>query len=172
MRRHREVVLLHRMQDRVTSDDHAANAAHSKRDGANNELAGTAGQQQYGSDVADGQVSQKQGGRPASLSSGGTSTRRAPATGMSMEADRTVQATQPDAQVTESLPGAFTTYENERLSSIRQDDEQNASHGTLMLEKDGRSQYLGPTAGSEWLKDVIVDTVNIQDRKTNDFSQR
>ena len=36
----------------------------------------------------------------------------------------------------------------------RQDDEQIASHGTLMLEKDGRSQYLGPTAGSEWLKDV------------------
>lgn len=23
-----------------------------------------------------------------------------------------------------------------------------------MLEKDGRSQYLGPTAGSEWLKDA------------------
>ncbi|KAL4736407.1 hypothetical protein BDV11DRAFT_211264 [Aspergillus similis] len=27
------------------------------------------------------------------------------------------------------------------------------SHGTLMLGKGGRSKYLGPTAGSEWLKD-------------------
>lgn len=33
-------------------------------------------------------------------------------------------------------------------------DEQNGSYGTLMLDKDGRSKYLGPTAGSEWLKDV------------------
>ena len=32
--------------------------------------------------------------------------------------------------------------------------EQNGSHGTLMLSKGGRSKYLGPTAGSEWLKDV------------------
>jgi hypothetical protein len=39
-------------------------------------------------------------------------------------------------------------------AATRHDDEQSASHGTLMLEKDGRSQYLGPTAGSEWLKDV------------------
>lgn len=28
------------------------------------------------------------------------------------------------------------------------------SHGTLMLSKEGRAKYLGPTAGSEWLKDV------------------
>ncbi|KAL4764891.1 Zn(II)2Cys6 transcription factor [Aspergillus foveolatus] len=28
------------------------------------------------------------------------------------------------------------------------------SHGTLMLGKGGRSKYLGPTAGSEWLKDT------------------
>lgn len=32
--------------------------------------------------------------------------------------------------------------------------EQNASHGTLVLDQGGRSKYLGPTAGSEWLKDV------------------
>lgn len=28
------------------------------------------------------------------------------------------------------------------------------SHGTLVLGKSGRSRYLGPTAGPEWLKDV------------------
>lgn len=32
--------------------------------------------------------------------------------------------------------------------------EQSGSHGTLMLSKGGRSKYLGPTAGTEWLKDV------------------
>ncbi|RAK77690.1 uncharacterized protein BO72DRAFT_477267 [Aspergillus fijiensis CBS 313.89] len=30
---------------------------------------------------------------------------------------------------------------------------QNGSYGTLMLGKGGRSKYLGPTAGSEWLKE-------------------
>ena len=33
-------------------------------------------------------------------------------------------------------------------------DEQSGSYGTLMLSKGGRSKYLGPTAGSEWLKEV------------------
>lgn len=28
------------------------------------------------------------------------------------------------------------------------------SYGTLMLSEGGRSKYLGPTAGSEWLRDV------------------
>lgn len=32
--------------------------------------------------------------------------------------------------------------------------DQNGSHGTLMLSKGGRTKYLGPTAGSEWLRDV------------------
>lgn len=32
--------------------------------------------------------------------------------------------------------------------------EQSGSYGTLMLGKGGRSKYLGPTAGSEWLKEV------------------
>ncbi|KAL1865142.1 hypothetical protein VTK73DRAFT_5467 [Phialemonium thermophilum] len=31
--------------------------------------------------------------------------------------------------------------------------DQNGSYGTLMFGKGGRSKYLGPTAGSEWLKD-------------------
>lgn len=30
----------------------------------------------------------------------------------------------------------------------------NDGHGTLLLSREGRSKYLGPTAGSEWLKDV------------------
>lgn len=36
------------------------------------------------------------------------------------------------------------------------DGEQSGSYGTLMLSKEGRSKYLGPTAGSEWLKDVSL----------------
>jgi hypothetical protein len=35
-----------------------------------------------------------------------------------------------------------------------EDGEQDGSYGTLMLGQGGRSKYLGPTAGSEWLKDV------------------
>lgn len=33
-------------------------------------------------------------------------------------------------------------------------EDQGGSYGTLMLSKRGRSKYLGPTAGSEWLKEV------------------
>ncbi|KAL2432701.1 hypothetical protein ABEF95_014691 [Exophiala dermatitidis] len=33
------------------------------------------------------------------------------------------------------------------------EDERNGSYGTLMVSKGGRSKYLGPTAGSEWLKE-------------------
>ncbi|KAI0891439.1 hypothetical protein F4806DRAFT_302651 [Annulohypoxylon nitens] len=32
-------------------------------------------------------------------------------------------------------------------------DQQSGSYGTLMLSQRGRSKYLGPTAGSEWLKE-------------------
>jgi hypothetical protein len=35
-----------------------------------------------------------------------------------------------------------------------EDGEHDGSYGTLMLGQGGRSKYLGPTAGSEWLKDV------------------
>ncbi|OAA59728.1 Transcription factor [Niveomyces insectorum RCEF 264] len=37
---------------------------------------------------------------------------------------------------------------SERLDNV----EQNGSYGTLMMSRGGRSRYLGPTAGSEWLK--------------------
>lgn len=33
-----------------------------------------------------------------------------------------------------------------------------ASHGTLVISASGRSKYLGPSAASEWLKDVSVST--------------
>lgn len=35
-----------------------------------------------------------------------------------------------------------------------EDGDPNDAHGTLLLSREGRSKYLGPTAGSEWLKDV------------------
>lgn len=44
------------------------------------------------------------------------------------------------------------------------EDEQVGSYGTLMLSKRGRSKYLGPTAGSEWLNEVCdlrIHTQNI-----------
>jgi hypothetical protein len=44
-------------------------------------------------------------------------------------------------------------------------EEQRESFGTLMLSKGGRSKYLGPTAGSEWLKESetqeVLDTPNM-----------
>lgn len=43
------------------------------------------------------------------------------------------------------------------------EDEHVGSFGTLMLSKRGRSKYLGPTAGSEWLNEVCSLSMNIQD---------
>ncbi|KAI8666838.1 Fungal-trans domain-containing protein [Fusarium keratoplasticum] len=40
-----------------------------------------------------------------------------------------------------------------------EDDRENGSYGTLMLGKRGRSKYLGPTAGSEWLKESETQDV-------------
>lgn len=56
------------------------------------------------------------------------------------------------------------------VSRMVESDDQNISYGTLTLNTDGRSQYLGPTAGSEWLKDVshLSRIFNI---KTNQPSQ-
>ena len=34
-------------------------------------------------------------------------------------------------------------------------------YGTLMLGKGGRSKYLGPTAGSDWLKDVCLEMMRV-----------
>ncbi|CAK7207518.1 hypothetical protein SEUCBS139899_010328 [Sporothrix eucalyptigena] len=34
------------------------------------------------------------------------------------------------------------------------DSDKSTSYGTLVMSRGGRSKYLGPTAGSEWLKDV------------------
>ncbi|KAL4893492.1 hypothetical protein BDV59DRAFT_207607 [Aspergillus ambiguus] len=38
--------------------------------------------------------------------------------------------------------------------------EQSGSYGTLMLSKGGRSKYLGPTAGSEWLKESETQDIS------------
>ena len=35
------------------------------------------------------------------------------------------------------------------------------SHGTLVLDQSGNSRYLGPTAGTEWLKNVRVSLVEM-----------
>uniref|UniRef100_A0A8H7NQV2 Xylanolytic transcriptional activator regulatory domain-containing protein n=1 Tax=Bionectria ochroleuca TaxID=29856 RepID=A0A8H7NQV2_BIOOC len=40
------------------------------------------------------------------------------------------------------------------------EDEQVGSYGTLMLSKRGRSKYLGPTAGSEWLNESETQDVS------------
>ena len=42
------------------------------------------------------------------------------------------------------------------------DHGQDGSHGTLLLDKEGRARYLGPTAGSEWLKDVSLFNVLVK----------
>lgn len=45
------------------------------------------------------------------------------------------------------------------------EDSMRGSYGTLLLGKGGRSKYLGPTAGSEWLKDsetqIVSDTPSV-----------
>lgn len=56
------------------------------------------------------------------------------------------------------------------ISHAFEDGEQSASHGTLMLTEGGRSKYLGPTAGSEWLKDVCCSMLMLS--KLNRPSQR
>ena len=52
-----------------------------------------------------------------------------------------------------SIPSGASCPSGTTPQSISQGDH-NGSHGTLMLSQGGRSKYLGPTAGSEWLKDV------------------
>lgn len=62
----------------------------------------------------------------------------------------------PSSRVEENLQvnaNATVALRNAPLQMM-DDDEQMGSDGTLMLDKGGRSKYLGPTAGSEWLKDV------------------
>lgn len=48
-------------------------------------------------------------------------------------------------------------------ASVRQafeNAQESGSYGTLMLSKRGRSKYLGPTAGSEWLKESEMQDVS------------
>ena len=48
-----------------------------------------------------------------------------------------------------------------------EDGDPHDAHGTLMVSREGRSKYLGPTAGSEWLKDVRQPTSHMQGKVTN-----
>lgn len=56
-----------------------------------------------------------------------------------------------------SVPGGASGSSNPSGQLI-DDGQQGGSHGTLMLSTRGRSKYLGPTAGSEWLKEVTRPT--------------
>lgn len=55
-----------------------------------------------------------------------------------------------------SLPTSSTNIFGN--AAVDPTDEQ--SHGTLVISHTGRSKYLGPTAASEWLKDVSVGCMN------------
>jgi len=44
--------------------------------------------------------------------------------------------------------------------------------GTLMIDKGGRSKYLGPTAGSDWLKDVSENAHIWADMPARDLTYR
>lgn len=52
-----------------------------------------------------------------------------------------------------SVPSGASGSSNPARQPI-DDGQQGGSYGTLMLSTRGRSKYLGPTAGSEWLKEV------------------
>lgn len=54
-----------------------------------------------------------------------------------------------------NVPSAVSGSSNPTRQSL-DDGQQSGSYGTLMLTKRGQSKYLGPTAGSEWLKAVRV----------------
>ncbi|OAL44454.1 hypothetical protein IQ07DRAFT_521681 [Pyrenochaeta sp. DS3sAY3a] len=53
----------------------------------------------------------------------------------------------------------FASGINNETIQGRDDVEQTGSYGTLLIGIDGRSKYLGPTAGSEWLKDSETQDV-------------
>ena len=55
-------------------------------------------------------------------------------------------------KASDGLPVGIQSHGNEVHHG--DNEVEHISHGTLMLDKEGRSKYLGPTAGSEWLKDV------------------
>ena len=67
-----------------------------------------------------------------------------------------------ESQVRPGQPGYAPSLDNpatgtsvfSHATSDRPDGGEKVSHGTLMLSGGGQSRYLGPTAGSEWLKDV------------------
>lgn len=63
----------------------------------------------------------------------------------------------PSETFNEAFGGVANGHNTGAINSLvasHPDSEMNDAHGTLLLSREGRSKYLGPTAGSEWLKDV------------------
>jgi hypothetical protein len=54
-------------------------------------------------------------------------------------------------------------FQNRHLTASSQSPKSplEQSHGTLVISSTGRSKYLGPTAASEWLKDVCLLCVEV-----------
>lgn len=50
------------------------------------------------------------------------------------------------------------------LIDTTQDAAPDGSYGTLVLSGGGRSKYLGPTAGSEWLRDVCKQAIIMMEK--------
>ena len=69
---------------------------------------------------------------------------------------RAVQSPVPlnqESAASSSIPSAGRGSRQTAMQSA-DDGAPDGSYGTLVLSEGGRSRYLGPTAGSEWLKDV------------------
>lgn len=83
-----------------------------------------------------------------------------------LQADQAWIVQDPRAPVTVETANA-TNHRSAGASSIdaavdlTDDAAQDGSYGTLMLSEGGRSKYLGPTAGSEWLRDVCKMSADI-----------
>lgn len=51
----------------------------------------------------------------------------------------------------------FSTFEYSTEGEIPQAQQRgDESYGTLVIDRSGRSKWLGPTAGTEWLKNASV----------------
>lgn len=83
--------------------------------------------------------------------------------------DRPIRFDFPTHSTSSASPGPAGRYSDSNGESSRQlhhlgphvvaenvDVEEEQSYGTLVMGQGGRSKYLGPTAGSEWLRDVSL----------------
>ncbi|CAK7235708.1 hypothetical protein SBRCBS47491_009387 [Sporothrix bragantina] len=74
------------------------------------------------------------------------------------EPSETTEAT----ETTGAAGVADSQINNDDEDEDEEDEDKGNSYGTLVMSHGGRSKYLGPTAGSEWLKDVqqLQDAAN------------